>query len=318
MKETIEKYQIYIYFVTILIAALLTFVVPGTTKLEYLINPTLAFMLFVTFLQVPLIELKNTFSNGKFIFILFLTNFVFIPILVWVLIQIMPLDPLVKLGIVFVLVTPCIDYVVTFAHLGRANAPLLLATTPILLIAQIVLLPIYLNLFFGNDAAKLVHLRPFLDAFIWLIVVPLTFAGILQLASKKSVYVTQISNTLSLLPVPATSLVLFIVIIAVLPQIGPAIDTVYKIIPIYIVYAIAAPLIGWYLSSLFHLDVPSKRAIAFSAGTRNSLVILPLAMAVPNALPVIPAVVITQTLIELFSELFYVWGIAKLGSGEQF
>ncbi|HMW80719.1 MAG TPA: arsenic resistance protein, partial [Accumulibacter sp.] len=51
----------------------------------------------------------------------------------------------------------------------------------------------------------------------------------------------------------------------------------------------------------------------FSAGTRNSLVVLPLALAVPGAIPVLPAIVVTQTLIELLSELAYVRFIARLG-----
>ena len=46
--------------------------------------------------------------------------------------------------------------------------------------------------------------------------------------------------------------------------------------------------------------------MAFSAATRNSLVILPLAFAVPGGVPLVPAVVVTQTMIELVSELVYV------------
>src|SRR5690606_17376063 len=33
--------------------------------------------------------------------------------------QFLPPEPLVRLGVLLVLLTPCIDYVVTFAHLGR-------------------------------------------------------------------------------------------------------------------------------------------------------------------------------------------------------
>src|SRR5256885_9866152 len=46
----------------------------------------------------------------------------------------------------------------------------------------------------------------------------------------------------------------------------------------------------------FRLPAASGRAVAFSAGTRNSLVVLPLALAVPGAIPVLPAVIVTQTL----------------------
>ena len=67
-----------------------------------------------------------------------------------VLVQFLPPDPMVRLGVLLVLLTPCIDYVVTFSHLGRADARLLLAATPALLIMQMLLLPLFLNLFLGK------------------------------------------------------------------------------------------------------------------------------------------------------------------------
>ena len=68
------------------------------------------------------------------------------------------------------------------------------------------------------------------------------------------------------------------------------------------------------MSRLFCLDAPAGRAVAFSAATRNSLVVLPLAFAVPGAVPVLPAIIVTQTLIELISELAYVRLAPMLGS----
>ena len=84
----------------------------------------------------------------------------------------------------------------------------------------------------------------------------------------------------------------------------------------HIALAVLAPFIGWLVGRLFRLDAPAGRAIAFSAGTRNSLVVLPLALAVPGAIPVQPAIIVTQTLVELFSELIYVRLIPKLTNRE--
>jgi ACR3 family arsenite transporter len=52
--------------------------------------------------------------------------------------------------------------------------------------------------------------------------------------------------------------------------------------------------------------------VSFSAATRNSLVVLPLAFAVPGGVPMLPAVIVTQTIIELVSELLYVRWIPRL------
>lgn len=314
IREQLEKHQIGIYFRTVVVAATVALLVPGTTALEASINPALALMLFVTFLQVPLANLRQSFVHVRFLAALLVGNFIAIPLLVAILVQFMPPDPMVRLGVLLVLLTPCIDYVVTFSHLGRADARMLLAATPALLIVQMLLLPLYLNLFLGENAADIVQFGPFIHAFVWLIAVPLVLAALMQLWSTRSKAGERVSTVFGVLPVPATALVLFVVIAAVVPQLGAAADAASRVVSIYIAFAIVAPLIGWNVGRLFRLEVKAGRAIAFSTGTRNSLVILPLAFAIPGAMPVLPAIIVTQTLVELVSELIYVRLIGTLGT----
>jgi ACR3 family arsenite efflux pump ArsB len=79
-----------------------------------------------------------------------------------------------------------------------------------------------------------------------------------------------------------------------------------KVVPIYVAFALVAPVAGWLVARAFSLPSDQGRAVAFSTATRNSLVILPLALSVPGAIPVIPAVIVAQTLVELLSELVYI------------
>jgi len=313
IRDALENQQVKIYFGAVVLAAIAGLVIPGMTKLEVGVNPTLALMLFVTFLQVPLADLGRAVTRVRFLAALLITNFVAVPVLVAVLIIFLPADPMVRLGVLFVLLTPCIDYVVTFSHLGRADARLLLAATPALLIVQMLLLPVYLGVFLGTDAAGLVQIGPFVHAFVWLIAVPLVLAALVQIWAGRSRAGERVATLLGVLPVPATALVLFVVVAAVVPQLGPAIDGALRVVPIYVAFAVIAPLIGWGMGRLFRLDAPAGRAIAFSAATRNSLVVLPLAFAVPGAVPVLPAIIVTQTLVELISELVYMRLIPKLG-----
>nr|WP_325262516.1 arsenic resistance protein [uncultured Rhizobium sp.] len=306
IRETLENRQVSIYLAAVIIGTAIAMTIPGTTILEAWINPALAFMLFVTFLQVPIGELGQAFSKFRFLGGLLLTNFVAVPVLVGILVQFLPVDPMIRLGVLLVLLAPCIDYVVTFSHLGRADAKLLLAATPALLVVQMVLLPIYLSVFLGQEAADLVQIGPFLHAFVWLIALPLILAVLTQFWAARSRMGTLVSARLGLMPVPATAIVLFIVAAAVVPQMGDAIDASVRVIPVYVAFAIAAPLLGWFVARLFRLDATAGRAVAFSAATRNSLVVLPLALSVPGAVPILPAIIVTQTLVELFSELVYV------------
>lgn len=312
-RDALEQRQIPIYFAAVALAAVAAWALPGTGLLERAINPALALMLYVTFLQVPVAELRRAFGQVRFLAALMVANFIVVPVLVWALLQFLPADPLLRLGVLLVLLAPCIDYVVTFSHLGRADARLLLAATPALLIAQMLALPGYLGLFLGEDAARLVQAGPFVHAFIWLIALPLALAAATQLWAARSPRGASASAWLGLLPVPATALVLFVVIASVLPQLGPATHAAWSVVPVYAAFAVAAPALGWLVARAFRLPAPAGRAVAFSAGTRNSLVVLPLALAVPGAIPVLPAVIVTQTLVELLAELAYVRVIALWG-----
>ncbi|MCO5121246.1 MAG: arsenic resistance protein [Burkholderiaceae bacterium] len=312
LRDILESRQIPVYFCAVAAAVVAAMYGPDTAALEGLITPVLALMLYATFLQVPIARLGKVFGRGRFLGALLLANFVVIPLLVALVVQFLPRDPMLRLGVLLVLLTPCIDYVVTFSHLGRADSSQLLAATPILLVVQMLLLPAYLGILLGSEAAQLVEAGPFIHAFLWLILVPLALAGSTQAWAARSRVGRRASAALGLLPVPATAAVLFDVIAAVLPRIGPAADAAIRVVPVYIAFAVIAPVAGWSVARCFDLETPARRAVAFSSATRNSLVVLPLALAVPGAMPLLPAVIVMQTLVELASELVYVRIIGAL------
>jgi ACR3 family arsenite efflux pump ArsB len=313
VKEFLEARQTLVYFAAIAAAALAACVLPGTLALQVLISPALALMLYVTFLQVPLADFGRAFSNIRFLVALGVSNFAAVPLLLAAMLPFMPAEALLRFGMLLVLLAPCIDYVVTFAHLGKADARLLLVATPGLLLMQMLLLPAYLTVFLGSHAAGLIQPGPFLHAFGWLIVVPLLLAGATQWWAGRRAAARRVYVALGLLPVPATAAVLFVVVASVMPQLGHAVDASLAALPFYMVFAVVAPLIGWFVGRCFGLEATAGRAVAFSTGTRNSLVVLPLALSIPGATPVLPAVIVAQTLVELLGELLYVRWIPGLG-----
>ncbi|MGL9735628.1 MAG: hypothetical protein ACR5LF_08130 [Symbiopectobacterium sp.] len=129
--------------------------------------------------------------------------------------------------------------------------------------------------------------------------------------------VQRIANAAGWLPVPATAVVIFLVVASVVPQlelaiVELAIGPVRQELPFYLLFAVAAPCIGASMARLFGLNTARRRAMAFSCSTRNSLVILPLALSIPDAMPVLPAILVVQTVIELIAESCYVRVIPRL------
>lgn len=64
--------------------------------------------------------------------------------------------------------------------------------------------------------------------------------------------------------------------------------------------------LGLLVAKAARLDVAATRAVVFSGATRNSLVVPPLALALPEPLALAALVVVTQTLVELIGMVAYV------------
>ena len=309
----LETSQIAVYLVAMGLGIAVGTMAPATgAPLERAITPVLAALIYTTFLQVPLADLRGAMANRRFLAALLVANFLAVPLLVWVLFQMAPSRPAVQLGVLLVLLTPCIDYVVVFTHMGRGNARLVLAATPTLLIVQILLLPLYLLLFLGADTAELLRPGPFVEAFLWLIATPLVLAWLTELWARRHASGERFTEAMAWAPVPLMALTLFLVIGAEAPRIENALGDVLGVVPIYVAYVVAAPVIGWAIGRLFRLDLGAGRALVFSASTRNSLVVLPLALAAPFDGGLVAAVVVTQTLVELVAELAYIKLVPRL------
>jgi ACR3 family arsenite transporter len=68
---------------------------------------------------------------------------------------------------------------------------------------------------------------------------------------------------------------------------------------VYVAFLCIMPLLARLVAGRAGLTLGASRALVFTAVTRNSLVILPLALALPPGYALAPAVVVTQTLVEL-------------------
>ena len=136
-------------------------------SLESMISIVIACLMYSMFSQIPFTSLKESLGDKKFLKALLTTNFIMVPILVWLLARFLPQNPELLIGFYLVLLTPCIDYVIVFTALGKGDERLMLASTPILLVIQLVLLPLYLWMFMGKDAAGIVDPSAFPGSLLW-------------------------------------------------------------------------------------------------------------------------------------------------------
>lgn len=311
--ERMEHHQVAIYLAAMALGALLGLAAPSAGPgLGHLINPVLGALLFVTFLQVPAAELLRSLRDGRFLAAVLVVNFLVVPLVVAAMSTFLPADRAVRLGVLLVLLCPCVDYVIVFSGLAGGSARRLLAATPLLLVVQMVLLPVFLYGFLGSGLADIGEAGPFLEAFVVLIVIPLALAWGLQAWAGRRERGRKVSEAATTTMVPLMAATLLVVVASQVPKVSGNLADVAAVIPFYAAFLVVMAFAGKAVARLFRLDVPGGRAVVFSGATRNSLVVLPLALSLPDPYAIAAVVVVTQTLVEVVGMVLYVRAVPRL------
>ncbi|MFF8955241.1 arsenic resistance protein [Streptomyces sp. NPDC014894] len=311
--ERMERHQVAVYLGAMAAGALVGRAAPAAGPgLEHAINPVLGALLFVTFLQVPAAELLRSLRDGRFLSAALAVNFLVVPLVVAAMFAFLPADQAVRIGVLLVLLCPCVDYVIVFSGLAGGSSRRLLAATPLLLVAQMLLLPGFLYLFMGSELADIVEVGPFVEAFAFLIVLPLALAWTVQAWAARRPAGRRVADAVTTTMVPLMAATLFVVVASQVPRLGGSLGDVAAVIPFYAVFLVVMAFAGKAVARLFRLGAPAGRAIVFTGATRNSLVVLPLALALPDSLAVASVVVVAQTLVEVLGMVAYVRLVPRL------
>lgn len=292
-----ERHQVLLYLAALGLGATTGLALPAAAgALEPVINPVLIALLYATFLGVPLTRLRAALTGARFVAALLVVNFILAPLVVAVLSRQVADSPALLVGLLLVLLAPCVDYVMVFTRIAGGAWERILAASPVLMLAQTLLLPVWLVALAGPGVAS-VSLRPFAMAFVLMIALPLGLSALTQLASARHRLAARVERGATALMVPLMMATLAVVVASQISAVASHPGTLVRVIPPYLLFAAIMPAVGNAVGRLTRQDARSRLALAFSGTTRNSLVVLPLALALPDALA--PVVVITQTLVEL-------------------
>jgi len=313
-----EHQQIGLYLVAILIGGIVGFLAPGSAEaMEHSINPVLGLLLYATFLGIPFASIGKAAKDLRFMGTVLVLNFIVVPVVVFGLTRFIAGDQALLLGVLLVLLTPCIDYVIVFTGLAGGASDRLLAAAPVLMLLQMLLLPLYLLLFVGPDVASAIDPAPFLEALIVLIIIPLTAAALTQALARKAAAGRTIMDIMQALMVPLMMVTLAVVVGSQITGVGQEVGSLLAVVPLYAAFLLVMVPLGMLAARWARLDVAATRAVVFSGATRNSLVVLPLALPLPEPLALAALVVVTQTLVELIGMVLFVRFLPRIIRTEQ-
>ncbi|WP_369800145.1 arsenic resistance protein [Tersicoccus sp. Bi-70] len=299
------RHQVAMYLGSIAVGVVVGLAAPGlAAPAEAAITPVLALLLYATFLAVPITRIGRALTDRRFVATVLAVNFLVVPVVVLALAGVVgglvPGRPALLLGVLLVLLAPCVDYVIVFTGLAGGASDRLVATTPLLTLVQIAVVPLVIALAVGPDVLHLIDLGPFLRAFLVLIVLPLVAAGLTQAAVTRGVRpAIVLGDAAGAAMVPLMMATLAVVVASQVHRVGRDLPAVAPAVPVFVLFAAVMVALGLLAGRLAGLDVAARRALVFTGVTRNSLVVLPVTFALPPAFALVPLVVVTQTLVEL-------------------
>jgi ACR3 family arsenite efflux pump ArsB len=151
----------------------------------------------------------------------------------------------------------------------------------------------------GSELADIVDPGPFLEAFALLIVLPLALAWATEAWAARSSAGARFKAAVDLTPVALMALTLLVVVASQFPRVRDDIGQIAGVIPLYVAFLLVMAAVGRAAGRALEFDAPAARALLFTGATRNSLVVLPLALALGDEYALTAAVIVTQTLVEV-------------------
>ena len=290
-----EHHQVVLYLGALVAGAVLGLAAPAASSLlEAAVSPVLVTLLYTTFLGVPFHRLRAAFADARFMAALVAVNFLVVPAVVLPLSRLVADESGLLVGTLLVLLAPCVDYVMVFTRLAGGAWSRILAASPVLMLLQALVLPLWLALAAGSPGAQGggISWRPFAQAFVLMIALPMGLSILTRRAAPRVRSADRLASAATALMVPLMMATLLLVVAS-----RP--DVVARVVPLFVAFALVMPAVGDVAGRMSHQGRQERLALAFSGTTRNSLVVLPLALSLPDSMGMAPIVVVAQTLVEL-------------------
>lgn len=311
---------------SMLLGAVLGIVSPDVSEhLDTYADMTLLMLVSLLFFGVRFEQLRNLRHHGRFVLLVVLTNFVLVPVIGWaVASSIVGVNLLFMVGLVIYFMSPCTDWFLGFTRLSGGNVALGATLIPLNMLCQLVLYPVYLNIFAYHPAiatvqmlaergdasaaskpfrAYLTSIQPMLigdTLFHWFFVPCLTAVLLHQLLK----YCLQ-ERTFERILVWADRATLWVIALLVLQIFAAHIETILMHAPVFkrlllavFVFFVMTALLGEGISRVARLKHPEHALLTMSIAARNAPLMLAVTMHALPGQPLIYASLIIGMLLE--------------------
>lgn len=182
--DKINKYQTGLILLAVILGLLIGHNMFVAQYAAHVIVPLLMTMLFGLFLSLDLTALRASLFNVRFSTANLIINFLWTPLFAYLLGALFLSGHLpLWIGFVMLMVTPCTDWYLVFTGMAKGNVSLSAAVLPANLVLQVLLLPVYLLVFFGESGNM--AWMPLVESILWVLFVPFLVARLLKKALRR-------------------------------------------------------------------------------------------------------------------------------------
>ena len=281
------------------------------SDLQLLLWPLLAVMLFGRFSRMSAADLAPARAGRRFLAALAITHALVIPALVGLLL--LPLQgPATTLHVTLavLLLAPCTDRVVAYTNRGHGSAQQVTAAAPLVLLAQLPGVAVGVTLLLGPDVLAGLALDEIAVGLATVVLMPLGLALALDALPGAVPLTERLRRTGRRTAYPVLLAVLAIAGAHHGPQAAEAWPQLLVAAGVATGFLLMAPLAGWAVGRLCRLGAAGARSLVYSSGARNGIVILPVALLLPE-----PGVALGVLLVHGVIEIALMVGWTRIGPG---
>lgn len=293
-----------------------------------LVTVGVGFLIYLIMLGLDLSRLRSATRQGRFVATAVVVNFLVVPFMAWALGAMMLSDhPELRVGLLLFLITPCIGWYLVFIDLAGGDTALGATLLGINLALQVILLPVYLQLFAAESVAA--DLSVVVRSVLVYLLVPAALAymtrAVLSRRDRRAAAPNRWTGAaVSRRPVlqgppiaVAKTTTLFVVIASMFAsQVDTLTDdpaTLLRVVPPIVTFFVLVFVLAVAIARLQRMPFDHLAVLVFTTASRNSEASLAIAVTAFSS-PLVAAVVAVGPAIELPLLVLMVRALAAIGN----
>lgn len=238
----------------------------------WVLNITLAIIMFGVALGIKIEDFKRLFQNPKILLTGITSQFILLPLVTFIFIKLVNPMPSIALGLMMVAACPGGNISNFMTQMAKGNAALSVSLTAFATLISLVMTPFNLQ-FYGNLYAPTAEILQRVELNPWTLVklvslilgVPLVLG--MWVRQRKPIWANKLSKILK--PVSLVIFMLFIVI-AFYDNFNIFINYIHYVLLLVIAHNILAILLGFYTAKIMKLSRRNQKTLAIETGIQNS------------------------------------------------